>query len=203
MKEEWKTLFQIFWTFFKISPVTFGGGFAMIPLIEKEVVDKRKWLKNEEVTDMFALSQAVPGAIAINSATFIGQRVYGIKGLIAAIIGVTLPTFIIALFLGILYIFIKDDPKIAAAFVGIRASVVALIVYAAIKIGKTAVIDKSTFGIFVLGVPVLFFIHPLFAIVIGAFVGIVVIFIKKRLGYEIKYTKKDTNEIDFFICSGI
>lgn len=203
MKEEWKTLFQIFWTFFKISPVTFGGGFAMIPLIEKEVVDKRKWLKNEEVTDMFALSQAVPGAIAINSATFIGQRVYGIKGLIAAIIGVTLPTFIIALFLGILYIFIKEDPKIAAAFVGIRASVVALIVYAAIKIGKTAVIDKSTFGIFVLGVPVLFFIHPLFAIVIGAFVGIVVIFIKKRLGYEIKYTKKDTNEIDFFICSGI
>ena len=78
--KEWKVLFQIFWTFFKISPVTFGGGFAMIPLIEKEVVEKRKWLKSEEVTDVFALSQSVPGAVAINSATFIGHRISGGKG---------------------------------------------------------------------------------------------------------------------------
>ena len=77
---EWKVLFQLFWTFFKISPVTFGGGFAMMPLIEKEVVEKRKWLKSEDVTDVFALSQSVPGAVAINSATFIGHRIGGIKG---------------------------------------------------------------------------------------------------------------------------
>ncbi|MDQ7861293.1 chromate transporter [Peribacillus frigoritolerans] len=77
----------IFGPFFKIAPVTFGGGFAMIPLIENEVVEKRKWMKSEEVTDVFALSQSVPGAVAINSATFIGHRIAGMKGAMAAMIG--------------------------------------------------------------------------------------------------------------------
>ncbi len=74
MKVQWNTLFQLFWTFFKIGPATFGGGFAMIPLIEREIVEKKKWLKSEEVTDVFALSQSVPGAVAINSAAFIGHE---------------------------------------------------------------------------------------------------------------------------------
>ena len=153
MKEQWKILFQLFWTFFKISPVTFGGGFAMIPLIEKEVVEKRKWLKSEEITDVFALSQSVPGAIAINSATFIGQRIGGIKGSVAAMIGVSFPTFLIVLTLGMLYFFIQDNPKIEAAFLAIRASIVAIIAYAAIKTAKTAIIDKTTFGIMIVGIP--------------------------------------------------
>ena len=80
MKVRWKLLFQIFWTFFKISPVTFGGGFAMIPLIVKEIVEKRKWLTNEDITEVIALSQTVPGAVAVNSATFIGHRIGGIRG---------------------------------------------------------------------------------------------------------------------------
>src|SRR3954452_9702015 len=137
--KELKVLFQIFWTFFKISPVTFGGGFAMIPLIEKEVVEKRKWLTSEEVTDVFALSQSVPGAVAINSATFIGQRIGGVRGAIAAMIGVSLPTFFIVLLLGVLYFFIQDNPKVVAAFLSIRVSIVAIIVYAAVKIAKTAI----------------------------------------------------------------
>lgn len=207
MKEEWKKLLQIFWTFFKIGPATFGGGYAMIPLIEKEVVDKKKWLKSKDVTDVFALSQSVPGAVAINSATFIGQRIGGVKGSIAAMIGVSLPTFLIVLSLGILYIFIQGDPKVEAAFTSIRASIVALIVYAAIKIGKTAVIDKTTLGISVIGVPILFFIHPIFAILIGAAAGIILIFMKEKLGREIKFDRteeeKDTYEIDYFIGAGI
>ncbi len=77
----------------------------MIPLIENEVVEKRKWMKSEEVTDVFALSQSVPGAVAINSATFIGHRIAGMKGAMAAMIGVSLPTFLIVLLLGILYFF--------------------------------------------------------------------------------------------------
>ena len=84
----------------------------MIPLIEKEVVEKKKWLKSEDVADVFALSQSVPGAVAINSATFIGQRIGGIKGAIAAMIGVSLPTFLIVLTLGIFYFYIQDNPKI-------------------------------------------------------------------------------------------
>ena len=101
---------------------------------------------------MFALSQSVPGAVAINSATFIGHRIGGIKGSIAAMIGISLPTFLIVITLGILYFFIQDNPKIEAAFLAIRASIVAIIAYAAIKTAKTAIIDKSTFGIMIVGV---------------------------------------------------
>ncbi|MET3317636.1 UNVERIFIED_ORG: chromate transporter [Peribacillus simplex] len=204
---QWKTLFQLFWTFFKIAPVTFGGGFAMIPLIEKEVVEKRKWLKSEEITDVFALSQSVPGAVAINSATFIGHRIAGMKGAMAAMIGVSFPTFIIVLLLGILYFFIQDNPKIESAFISIRASIVAIIAYAAIKIGKTAIVDKSTFGIFIVGIPVLFFIHPVLAILSGAIAGIVTISVKRKLGYKInmdrKGKKKEENDFEYFMGAGI
>ena len=208
--KEWKVLFQIFWTFFKISPVTFGGGFAMIPLIEKEVVEKRKWLKSEEVTDVFALSQSVPGAVAINSATFIGQRIGGVRGAIAAMIGVSLPTFFIVLLLGVLYFFIQDNPKVVAAFLSIRVSIVAIIVYAAIKIAKTAIVDKSTFGIMIIGIPALFFIHPIIAIVVGALTGIMTVSIKMKLGYKIERErlarekdKDDKNEFEYYMGAGI
>jgi len=206
MGKEWKKLLQIFWTFFKIGPVTFGGGFAMIPLIEKEVVDKKNWLKSEDVTDIFALAQSVPGAVAINSATFIGKRIGGIRGAIAALLGVSLPTFLIVLTLGILYSLFQSNPKVAAAFLSIRASIVALIVYAAIKTGKTAIVDKSTFWLFVVGIPILFFIHPIFAILAGAFAGIILTKFKEKLGYKVKFDKQketDVYDIDYFMGSGI
>ncbi|PGY13029.1 chromate transporter [Bacillus sp. AFS031507] len=206
MEKEWKKLLQIFWTFFKIGPVTFGGGFAMIPLIEKEVVDKKKWLKSEDVTDIFALAQSVPGAVAINSATFIGKRIGGIRGAIAALLGVSLPTFLIVLTLGILYSLFQSNPKVAAAFLSIRASIVALIVYAAIKTGKTAIVDKSTFGLFAVGIPILFFIHPIFAILAGALAGIILINLKEKLGYKVQFDKQketDVYDIDYFMGSGI
>ena len=143
-------------------------------------------MKSEEVTDVFALSQSVPGAVAINSATFIGQRIGGVRGAIAAMIGVSLPTFFIVLLLGVLYFFIQDNPKVVAAFISIRVSIVAIIVYAAIKIAKTAIVDKSTFGIMIIGIPALFFIHPIIAIVVGALTGIMTISIKMKLGYKIE-----------------
>ncbi|MDM5358536.1 chromate transporter [Peribacillus sp. RS7] len=207
MKGQWKTLFQLFWTFFKMAPVTFGGGFAMIPLIEKEVVEKRKWLTNEEVTDVFALSQSVPGAVAINSATFIGHRIAGMKGAMAAMIGVSLPTCLIVLILGILYFFIHDNPKIESAFISIRASIVAIIAYAAIKIGKTAIVDKSTFCILIVGIPVLFFVHPVLVILAGAITGIVTISIKRKLGFDVKMDRKEKkieeNDFEYFMGAGI
>ncbi len=179
----------------------------MIPLIEKEVVEKRKWMKSEEVTDVFALSQSVPGAVAINSATFIGHRIAGMKGAMAAMIGVSLPTFLIVLLLGILYFFIQDNPKIESAFISIRASIVAIIAYAAIKIGKTAVVDKATFCILLVGIPVLFFLHPVIVIVAGAVAGIVTISIKRKLGYDVKLDRKDMrkeeNNFEPFMGAGI
>lgn len=200
-------LFQIFWTFFKISPVTFGGGFAMIPSIEKEIVEKRKWLTSDDITDVFALSQSVPGAVAINSATFIGHRIAGIKGAFAAMIGVSLPTFLICLTLGISYFFIHDNPKLEAAFVSIRVTIVAIIVYAAIKIAKTAIVDKTTFCIMLFGIPALFFIHPIVAILLGAGTGVIAIFIKKKLGYKTAVKQKKehdpTTNPDYYMGAGI
>jgi chromate transporter len=203
MKERWNTLFGIFWTFFKISPVTFGGGFAMVPLIEKEIVEKRKWLDCEEVADVFALSQTIPGSVAINSATFIGYRIGGVKGALAAMIGVSLPTFLIVLALGTSYLLIHGHPKIEAAFVSIRISIVAIIIYAAIKIAKTAIVDKTTFFITLAGVPVLFFVHPTAAILLGALTGVVVVFSKKKMGY--KHTKKNdpAKDPEYFMGAGI
>jgi chromate transporter len=210
MSKQWKVLFQLFWTFFKIGPSTFGGGYAMIPLIEEEVVQKKKWLKSEEITDVFALSQSVPGAVAINSATFVGQRIGGIKGAIAAMLGISLPTFLIVMTLGLLYFFIQDNPKIEAAFLAIRASVVAIIVYAAIKTAKTAIIDKSTFVFMTVGVLALFFIHPVLAIFIGALAGITFSKMKrKRINkHGLEEKNKDSNEdyknnFEYYMGSGI
>jgi chromate transporter len=203
MKELWKTLFHIFWTFFKISPVTFGGGFAMVPLIEREIVEKQKWLDSEEMSDVFALSQSIPGSVAINSATFIGYRIGGVKGALAAMIGVSLPTFLIVLASGASYLFIHDHPKLEAAFVSIRITIVAIIIYAAIKIAKTAIVDKTTFCIMLAGVPVLFFVHPTAAILLGALIGVVVVFLKKKMGYKYKKKKDPATNPDYFMGAGI
>nr|WP_263326820.1 chromate transporter [Neobacillus sp. Marseille-Q6967] len=207
MNGNWSVLFQVFWTFFRISPVTFGGGYAMVPSIVKEVVEKKKWLTDDDITEVIALSQSIPGAIGVNLATFIGFRIRGFKGALAAIIGVSLPTFLIVLTLGIFYYSFHDNPKLEAAFISIRVTIVAIIVYAAIKIGKTAVVDKTTFGIMFIGVPVLFFIHPIIAIFLGAITGMITILIKRKLGYEteLKQNKETdpTTDPDYFMGAGI
>lgn len=185
MQIRWKFIFQIFITFLKIGPVTFGGGYAMIPVIEREVVEKNKWVKTKDVAEVFAIAESIPGAIAINSATFIGYRLAGIKGAIAAMLGVLLPTFCIVIILSILFIYVKDNPYVEAAFTGIRAAIVALITYAAVKIGKTAVYDKTTWVISGITVLVLFFLkfHPVLVILSGILIGILIVKIKDKLGY--------------------
>ncbi|MCH6265020.1 chromate transporter [Neobacillus citreus] len=196
MKSQTQLLLQIFWTFFKISPVTFGGGFAMIPLIEREIVKKRKWLGNEDVTDVFALAQTVPGAVAINSATFIGHRLAGVKGAIAAMIGVSIPTFFIVLALGISYYSVHQNPKLEAAFMSIRMTIIAIIVYAAIKVAKTALIDKTTIVIMLVGVLALFFIHPVLAILLGAIAGVTANAVKKNKGHTTSSRRQHQQQKD-------
>jgi chromate transporter len=195
---DFKLLMQIFTTFLKISPVTFGGGYAMIPLIEKEVVEHRKWLKTKDLTDVFALAESVPGAIAINSATFIGFRLAGIPGAVAALLGTLLPTFMIVLLLSMIYIQVKDHPKIEAAFIAIRVTVAALITYAAIQIGKTAVVDVTTAVIVGATVVVMWFlsIHPILIIIGGGCIGIVIMAIKQKLvrGSGVDQSNKDGQE---------
>ncbi|WP_208588545.1 chromate transporter [Gracilibacillus suaedae] len=193
MKTNWKYLLQIFLSFLKIGPVTFGGGYAMIPMIEREVVDKRKWVKTKDVSEIFAIAESVPGAIAINSATFIGYRLAGVRGAVVAMAGVLLPTFLIVVGLSILFLFIKDNPYVESAFVGIRAAIVALIAFAAYKIGLTAIYDKTTLVITIVTAAILYFLHlhPVIIIVGGIGLGIVVVKVKSLLGYATRLERDD------------
>lgn len=199
-----KQLFDIFLTFFKLSPITFGGGYAMIPVIQQEIVEKKRWLEEEEVADLFALSGSIPGAIAINTATFIGYRIAGIPGAVFATIGVMVPTFFIVVVLSIFYGFFHDHPKVEAAFEGIRSAVVALIVFAAYKIRKSAVVDKTTFAVAAAALILLLFLHmhPVFVIALGAAAGVLLISVKDRLG--IKTAVDDSShQLDYFMGADI
>ncbi|XEC93448.1 chromate transporter [Paenibacillus tarimensis] len=195
MKLNWKLLRLIFFTFLKMGPVTFGGGYALIPVIEREAVEKRKWLRNDELSDLFAVAQSVPGAVAINSAAFIGYRLAGAMGAVAAMTGILLPTFCIVVLLAVFFLQFKEHPKIEAAFMSVRATVVALITYAAIKIGKSAIFDKTTALLAGLTVALLLFggryIHPIILIVGGAAAGIAIVVIRKKwFGLETATEKK-------------
>lgn len=159
--------------FLRIGPATFGGGYAMIPMIEREVVEEKKWLDLEDVSDVFAMAESVPGAIAINSATFIGHRIAGVAGAITALLGVLLPTFGSVIFLSLLYFHFRDHEFMTLFFEGVRPAIVALIVYAGVKISKTALIDSFTIVLFVVILLLLLFsgIHPILFIIIGGMIG--------------------------------
>ncbi|GIN90486.1 chromate transporter [Siminovitchia terrae] len=169
-------LLQLFWTFMKISPVTFGGGFVMMPLMKKEVVDKKKWIQDKEIIDSFALAQSAPGSVAVNSAAFVGYRISGVKGALAATIGMMIPTFLIVIILSLLFLTVRNSDYVEAAFKGIRPAVVALIVYAAITTVRSSIPDKSTLALMIIAVILLIFfhMHPVLLIAVGILSGIAI-----------------------------
>lgn len=171
-----KNLKEIFVSFFKIGLFTFGGGYAMIPLIEKEIVEKKKWIEREEITDIFALAQSIPGAIAINSATFIGFKKFGKKGALAATLGVILPSFMIIAIIAAFFSKFGDNPIVKAIFAGVRPAVVALVGLAAYKIAKNSIRDKIgvLIAIIVVIAVVVFDIHSIYSIIAGAVFGLLV-----------------------------
>jgi len=134
--------FQLFWTYLKIGTFTLGGGYAMLPLIQREVVDRKGWIDEEEFLNMIALAQAAPGLIAVNSAIFIGWRIGGWRGVAGAVLGAVLPSFLIILAIAMVFRDWKELPAVEAAFKGIRPAVVALIAAPLFKLAKSAM--KST-----------------------------------------------------------
>ncbi|MBU9712587.1 chromate transporter [Evansella tamaricis] len=196
MKTDWKLLSKIFLSFLKIGPVTFGGGYAMIPLIEREVVIKRKWLKMDDVSDVFAMAESVPGAIAINSATFIGHRIAGTKGAVCAMLGTLFPTFLVVMGISTLFFILQGNHYLESAFLGIRPAIVALIVYAGVKISKTAIFDKTTLGLTIAMLSILLFtpLHPILIILSGIILGIGIIKLKEKLGLVIQLESGHSNE---------
>lgn len=169
-----KQCLQIFMTFFKIGGFTFGGGFAMIPLIERDVVDKRKWMEYEEFVDMIAVTQSAPGPVAVNSAVFIGYKLTGIAGAVTALLGVTLPSFIIILLLATLIIGQGDQTLLQKFFTGVRPAVVALILGAGLKMGQKNMKAPVDYVLGAIGLILLLFfgIHPIILIITAAAFGI-------------------------------
>lgn len=131
-----KKYFELFLTFFKIGLFTFGGGYAMIPLLENEFVEKKKWMEHEEFLDIVAIAESTPGPIAINSATYIGYKSMSVLGSVFATLGVTLPSFIIIFTISIFFDSFLKLKVVSAAFKGIQACVVYLILSAGIKMFK-------------------------------------------------------------------
>lgn len=139
---------DLFCTFARVGVMTFGGGYAMLPILQREVVDKKGWATEEELMDYFAIGQCTPGIIAVNTATFIGQKLKGVAGGIFATLGVVFPSLIIIVLLaGVIEAF-SHLVWVQHAFGGIRICVCILILNAVTKLFKKAVIDKVTFAIF-------------------------------------------------------
>ena len=130
MKEKLKKVFQLFITFIKIGAFTFGGGYAMVPLIQRETVEKKKWINDDDILEIVAIAESTPGPIAVNSATFGGYKTAGVLGAAAATIGVVLPSFTIIYFISFVIDKFENNTAVKYAFSGIRAGVLALIIKA-------------------------------------------------------------------------
>ena len=127
LKERYRQLWKVFATFFKIGAFTFGGGYAMIPLIQREAVDKHGWVTEDDILDIIAIAESTPGPIAINSATFVGYRACGVLGSVAATLGVVLPSFVLIFAISFVLRQFQEIKAVQYAFQGIRAGVLALL----------------------------------------------------------------------------
>ena len=140
--------FDLFWTFAKIGVCTFGGGYAMLPALQREVVEKRAWATEEELTDYFAIGQCTPGVIAVNTATFVGQKQKGAAGGVFATLGVVFPSIVIIMVIAAFLQNFAQLPAVVHAFNGVRACVCALILSSVLKLRRTTIVDKATLVIF-------------------------------------------------------
>ena len=177
-----KLLWNLFFAFARVGVMTFGGGYAMLPMLQREIVDKHGWATEEELMDYFAIGQCTPGVIAVNTATFIGQKQKGIIGGITATLGVVFPSVvIISLLAGVIEAF-SDLQWVQQAFGGIRVCVCVLIANAVVKLCKKAIIDKVTLALFLLVTLGAFFLEfsPVIFVLLAGTVGIVAKNLEKR-----------------------
>lgn len=131
-----RTLLQLFGCFFKIGLFTFGGGYAMIPLIRREVTERRNWIADREFLDLLTLAQSSPGPISLNTSVFVGYKMHGYSGAVAALMGIVVPAFTVILLVALFFANIRHNPVVDAAFRGMRPAVVALIVVPVISLAR-------------------------------------------------------------------
>lgn len=162
-----------FSTFFKIGLFTFGGGYAMIPLIESEVVEKHRWVTKEEFVDLIAIAQSCPGVFAINISTFIGYKLRRTAGAVSCALGTALPSFLIILLIAMFFRQFEDNPVVAAMFRGIRPAVVALIAVPTFKMARQAKLNRYTFWIPIVSALLIWLlgVSPIYIILVAALGG--------------------------------
>lgn len=177
-----KIYFELFWIFFKIGAFTLGGGYAMVPLIQNEIVGKKKWIEKEEFIDMLALAQSAPGALAVNTAVFVGYKIRGICGALVTAIAGLLPSVIIIWILAALFTNFQDSPYVIKSFKAIRPMVVALIAVSVYTIGKQAKINRITIWIVIIvaGLVSYFRFPPIVIIIAGAVSGNIFMELKEK-----------------------
>ena len=168
-----KELMDLFWTFCRIGGLTFGGGYAMIPLIEQEVVNNKKWLNKDEFMDVLVVAQSLPGAMAINASIFLGYRIAGILGAISALIAVILPSFIIIILIAAFFMQFRNNYYVNAAFMGITAAVPMLVLVGAISLAKGIPKNlRSLITILISLIALIFFhINPVVVIIVSGVYG--------------------------------
>ena len=165
--------FTLFASFFKIGLFTFGGGYAMIPIIQHEVIEHRRWIAKSEFLDLLTLAQSAPGPISLNTSVFVGYKLYGYKGAFTALLGVVLPSFVIILLIALFFSQIRHNEIVDAAFKGMRPAVVALIIAPIIGFVKglrwwvMAISAGVALAIWHWG------ISPIYLLAVGALLGII------------------------------
>ena len=177
-----KLLGQLFLTFAKVGVMTFGGGMAMLPILQREVVEDKGWATDEELVDYFAIGQCTPGIIAVNTATFVGQKQAGILGGIAATLGIVFPSLVIITALAGVINSFSHLAWVQHAFAGIRVCVCVLIFNAVLKLWKKSVVDKATLVLYILILAASLFFDwsPVVFVVFAALSGIILqVYLKK------------------------
>ena len=176
-----KKIIEMFIAFFKIGAFTFGGGYAMIPLIEEEVVNNKKWIEKNEFMDILVVSQSLPGALAVNCSIFLGYKIGGFLGAIMALLAVILPSFFIIIIIAAFFMQFRNNYYVNAAFKGITAAVPMLVLVGAISLGKGLNKNKTTIVTIILGLVglIIFKLYPVVIIIMSAIYG--TIFLRKRV----------------------
>ncbi|MFA5576893.1 MAG: chromate transporter [Tissierellaceae bacterium] len=163
-------IFEMFVSFFKIGAFTFGGGYAMIPIIQEEVVDRKKWIDESEFLDALAVAQGSPGPVAVNTSIYVGYRVSGLSGALAAVLGTVLPSFLIMLLVAKFFYQYRDNRFVDKVFLGIRPAIVALILSAVYKLTKASKFGYKRLLISLAALLAIVFLNlsPILMVVIGA-----------------------------------
>ena len=189
MKKQHKLL-ELFWTFFKIGAMTFGGGLAMMPIMRREVVEKEHWVDDDDIIQILVISETTPGVFAVNAATFIGYKIAGFWGSVVATLGVVVPSFIIISIISLFIVQFKELTLVSYAFYGIQAGVSILILRAAMKLSKKVRFNIFATAIFASSILVALFtgISVIYILIVSAILGLLYGFLN-----SVKEAKQDVS----------